>query len=171
MSELEIRRRQEYKKNRKKWMTVQIVALVLVAAIAIGSFLIYDSMNRTYYIEYTESSNIDYKVQYKENDFFEEEWIGKDQEYISSLINNIVADFHYKLNMDTTGVAFDYTYKIDATLLVADKDSGNPYYKMTENILPDTNGTSKRSNSVEVNTNLNIDYNRYIPKDNNILLP
>lgn len=161
MSELEIRRRQEYKKNRKKWMTIQIVALVLVAAIAIGSFLIYDSMNRTYYIEYTESSNIDYKVQYKENDFFEEEWIGKDQEYISSLINNIVADFHYKLNMDTTGVAFDYTYKIDATLLVADKDSGNPYYKMTENILPDTNGTSKRSNSVEVNTNLNIDYNRY----------
>ena len=161
MSELEIRRRQEYKRNRKKWMIVQIVALILIAAVALGSFLIYDSMNRTYYIEYTESSNIDYKVQYKENDFFDEEWIGKDREYISNLVNSIAADFNYKLNMDTTGVGFDYTYKIDATLLVADKDSGNAYYKMTENLLPEIKGSSKKSNSVDINANLNIDYNRY----------
>jgi hypothetical protein len=161
MSELEIRRRQEYKRNRKKWIAIQIAALILVAAIALGAFLIYDSMNRTYYIEYTEKSNIGYKVQYKENEFFDEEWLGENQEYISSLINNIIADFNYTLNMGTTGVGFDYTYKIDATLLIADKDSGNPYYKMTENLLPLTDGTSKRSNSVNVDANLSIDYNRY----------
>ena len=99
MSELEIKRRQEYKKNRKKWIMIQIIALALIAVIALGSFLIYDRMNRTYYIEYTESSNIDYKVQYKENEFFKEEWIGKDQEYIASLINAISADFNYKLDI------------------------------------------------------------------------
>lgn len=161
MSELEIKRRQEYKKNRKKWMMIQIVAIALVAVIALGSFLIYDRMNRTYYIEYTESSDIDYKVQYKENEFFEEEWLGKDQEYISTLINAISADFNYKLNMDAAGVGFEFKYKIDATLLVADKDSGNPYYKVTENLVPMTNGFARSSNNIEINKSVTIDYNKY----------
>lgn len=161
MSELEIKRRKEYKRNRKRWSIIQIVAIVIVAAIALGSFLIYDRMNRTYYIEYTECSKIDYKVQYLENEFFEEEWIGKDQEYISSLVNDIVADFTYKLNMDTVGVGFEYKYKIDATLLIADKDSGKPYRTVTENLLPLTNAAAKRSNSVEVNESVAIDYNKY----------
>ena len=95
MSELDIQRRREYKQNRRKWMIVQIVAIVLLAAIAFGSFLIYNRMNRTYYIEYTEKGTIDYKVQYKENEFFDEVWIGKDQTYISSLIEGISADFGY----------------------------------------------------------------------------
>ncbi|MBE6620901.1 MAG: hypothetical protein E7625_06035 [Ruminococcaceae bacterium] len=161
MSELEIKRRKEYKRNRKRWSIIQIVAIVIVAAIALGSFLIYDRMNRTYYIEYTECSKIDYKVQYLENEFFEEEWIGKDQEYISSLVNGIVADFTYKLNMDTVGVGFEYKYKIDATLLIADKDSGKPYRTVTENLVPLTNASARRSNSVEVNESVSIDYNKY----------
>lgn len=161
MSEFELRRRQEYKKNRKTWSIIQIVAIVIVAAIALGSFLIYDSMNRTYYIEYTEHSNIDYRVQYKENEFFEEEWVEKDQEYISSLVNGIVADFQYKLNMDAVGVGFEYNYKIDATVLIADKESGKPYRTYTENILPLTNAGARRSNSVEVNESVFVDYNKY----------
>ena len=161
MSELEIKRRQEYKRNRKKWAIIQIVAIAIVAAIALGSFLIYDRMNRTYYIEYTECSNIDYKVQYRENEFFEEEWIGRDQEYISSLVNDIVADFTYQLNMDTVGVGFEYKYKIDATLLIADKNSGKPYRTITENLIPLTNASARRSNSVEVSESVSIDYNKY----------
>lgn len=161
MSELEIKRRQEYKRNRRKWTIIQIIAIALLAVIALSSFLVYDRMNRTYYIEYTESSNIDYKVQYKENEFFEEEWLGEDQEYIATLINAISADFNYSLNMDAAGVGFEYTYKIDATLLVADKDSGNPYYKVTENIVPLTNSSARRSNTVEINESVLIDYNKY----------
>ena len=69
MSEKEIIRRQEYKKNRKKWLLVQAVALALAVAIALCSFVVYDQMNKTYYIEYTEGSSIDYQVRYQENDF------------------------------------------------------------------------------------------------------
>ena len=161
MSEFERRRRQEYKKNRKTLSIIQIVTIVIVAAIALGSFLIYDSMNRTYYIEYTEHSNIDYRVQYKENEFFEDEWVEKDQEYISSLVSGIVADFTYQLNMDTVGVGFEYNYKIDATLLIVDKESGKPYRSITDNILPLTNGGARRSNSIEVNESVFVDYNKY----------
>ena len=161
MSELEIKRRQEYKRNRKKWSIIQTVAIITAAIIALGSFLIYDRMNRTYYIEYTENSSIDYKVQYLENEFFEEEWIDKDQEYISSLVKDIAADFNYKLNMDTVGVGFEYKYKIDATLLIADEDSGRPYKTITEVLVPLTNASARRSNSVEINESISIDYNKY----------
>ena len=68
MSEFEIEKRQEYVRNRKKWMIIQMIALALVAAIALGSFIVYDRMNRTYYIEYTENSKIDYRIQYIENE-------------------------------------------------------------------------------------------------------
>ena len=106
MSELERQRRKEYKQNRKKWMIIQFIAIVLLAAIALGSFLIYNRMNRTYYIEYTENGSIDYKVQYKENEFFDKEWIDKDQTYISSLINGMTADFIYRLNTDSSDLGF-----------------------------------------------------------------
>lgn len=161
MSEFEIKRRQEYKRNRKKWMIIQIVAIALLAAIALGSFLIYDKMNRTYYIEYTESSNVDYKVQYVENNFFEEEWIGKEQEYISSLIKTVVADFNYQLNMATDGVGFEYQYKIDATMLIADKDSGKPYRTVTETVLPQVSAVSRKANQIEIKENVQIDYNKF----------
>ena len=131
MSELEIKRRREYKKNRKKWMMIQIIGIVLVAALALGSFFIYDQMNRTYYIEYTESSHIDYKVQYAENPFFKEEWIGSGQAYIASLIQGVEANFTYGLDMDAVNVGFHYHYNVEAKLLIADKDSGKNCYPQT----------------------------------------
>ena len=78
MSELEIQRRQWYKRNRKKWMLIQIVAIAVLAALALGSLLLYNRMNRTYQIEYMENSRIDYRVKYDENEFFPEEWLDKD---------------------------------------------------------------------------------------------
>ena len=161
MSELEIKRRQEYKRNRKKWSIIQIIAIAIVATIALGAFLIYDKMNDTYYIEYTENSSVDYKVQYKENDYFEEEWIDNGQEYISKLVESMTADFRYKLNMQTNGVGFEYKYKIDATLLIADKTSGRPYRTVTENILPLTTKSIQSGNSIEIKESINIDFNKF----------
>ena len=81
MSEIEIKRRQDYKRNRKKWILIQVIIIAVVCVIALTSFVVYDRMNRTYYIEYTENGSVDYKVQYVENNFFEEEWIGSGQSF------------------------------------------------------------------------------------------
>ena len=161
MSELEIKRRQEYKRNRKKWIIIQLVAIILFAAISLGSFIGYNQMNRTHYIEYNESGNIDYKVQYLENEFFEEEWIGKDQSYISSLINGMTADFEYTLNTDSEDMGFNYSYSIDAMLLIADKDSGTPFYTVKENILPSTLSSATAGKPVKIRETVAIDYVKF----------
>ena len=59
MSEKEILNRQQYKKNRKKWILIQTVALVVVAVIALGCFLTYNRLDRTYYPRYTRCSKYD----------------------------------------------------------------------------------------------------------------
>lgn len=161
MSELEIQRRKNYKRNRKRWMIVQIILIVLVSAVALGSFWVYNQMNRTYYIEYTEKGTIDYKVQYRENEFFESEWIDKDQSYISSLIEGINATFVYRLNANSSDLGFSYQYRINAKLLVASKDTGTPYYTYEECIFPPKDSDVKNSSSVYIGEAVTIDYVRF----------
>lgn len=161
MSENEILRRQEYKRNRKKWILIQTIALALVVVIALGSFLVYDRMNRTYYIEYTEQSTIDYQVQYQDNQFFDDPWLEKDQAYISFLIKDILADFHYEMNMAASNVGFDYTYAVTAKMQVADKTSGNPYYTVEEVLLPCTQATTKGGNLVQIDHQVSIDFQHF----------
>ena len=161
MSEIQIRTRQEYKRNRKKWTIIQLVAIALLAAIALSSFLVYNMMNRTYYIEYTESSNIDYSVQYKDSEFFEEEWLAKEKEYISSLVSSIVSEFNYQLNMQTSSVGFEYKYKIDAVLEIADKDSGKAYYSTSENLLAPVTRSIQDTDCVKIDETVVIDYNKF----------
>ena len=161
MSEAERKRRQDYKRNRKKWLIIQIIAIALIAVIAAGSFLIYDRMNRTYYIHYTEDGNIDYRVHLKENEFFDEEWLGKDQAYISSLIDNIVADFEYKLNMEASNVSFDYNYSIDAQLLITDNNSGSAIFDPEYEIVPEITASINKGNSLTIKEQVDIDYVKY----------
>ena len=132
MSEAEIRRRQDYKRNRKKWILIQTVAIISVLVIALGSFLIFDRMNRTYYIEYTEGGSADYDVHYKVNDHFEKDWIEAGQSYVSSLIDIINTQFSYRLDMNQVNVGFDYSYGITAQLIVADKTTGDHIYDPVE---------------------------------------
>ena len=161
MSEKEILKRQKYKQNRKKWLMIQTVALVLVAVIALGSFFVYDRMNRTYFIEYTENSIIDYQVIYQENEYFDDLIRGKDQTYIAHLIDHITADFQYQMNMDAANVDFEYGYSILAQLVVEDKDTGKPYYTAEEQLLPCTQQTAHGGSKVEIQEQVEIDFPKF----------
>ena len=161
MSENEIQRRQEYKQNRKKWLMIQAIAIAVAVVIALGSFLVYDRLNRTYYIEYTESGNIDYQVVYQENAFFDDLVRGEDQTYIAHLIDHITADFGYEMNMGAANVGFDYSYSIQAQLVVADKDTGKPYYTVEEMLLPCTQKTATGGNRVAISEQVDIDFQKF----------
>lgn len=161
MSEVEIKRRQDYKRNRKKWIFIQTVALITVILIALCSFMLYDRMNRTYYIEYTESSAVDYKVQYKSNGFFEEEWIDSGNSYVTALVNNIKADFKYTMNINASEVGFDYSYGITAQLVVSDKTTGDPIFNPTDVLLPETTDSAHRTDGIAIRESVMVDLQKY----------
>ena len=161
MSELEIQRRQEYKRNRKKWAIIQIIAIAILASVMLSSFLVYTILDKTYYVEYKENSYIDYMVQYKENDFFEDEWIEQDKSYISSLVNGISTDFNYLMDMGSAEIDFNYKYNVTAELIISNSSTGKPYYALEEKILPDTNKIAKNASSINIKENVFIDYAKY----------
>ena len=161
MSELEIQRRQEYKRNRRKWTIIQIVAIAVLVALSLGSLLVYNSVNRTYHIEYTENSSIEYMVQYNENAFFTDEWMGMDHTYISELTNDVLADFEYDLCTGSADMSFDYSYSVDLKLVVASKDSGTPFYVVEENIVPKTRKTAEDTSCVKIKESVLVDYDKY----------
>ena len=161
MSEREILNRQQYKKNRKKWILIQAVALIVVAVIALGCFLTYNRLDRTYYIEYTESSEIDYKVVYQENEYFDDLVRGEDQTYIAHLIDHIMADFQYQMGMDASDVSLDYSYSIMAQVVVEDKNTGKPYYTVEEALLPCTQKAIANSNEAEIQEQVTIDFPKF----------
>ena len=161
MSELEILRRQAYKRNRKKWSVVQIVAIALLVTMALVSFLVYNRMNRTQYIEYTESGGVDYTVQYADNEFFPDEWLDKDQSYISALVKGMNADFDYKLNTSSSEMKFDYKYSVSAKMLIASKDKGTPYYVVEEVLVPEKSGKIENRDYLSVKESVAIDFEKY----------
>jgi len=137
------------------------VLLALAVLIALGSFLVYNRMDRTYYIEYTEESYAGYKVHYKENTFFDEEWIGAGQSYVSSLVKGIKADLSYALEMDTSDVAFDYTYEVTAQMIVADKTSGAHIYDPIDVLVPSTTESVAGSDNFSVDQTVYVDFTKY----------
>ena len=157
MSEAERRKRQEYKRKRLRWITVQAIAIALVAIVALGSFLIYDKMNSTYYIEYTEQGAVDYKVHYRENSFYDDEWIGPGNAYVSSLVDGVLADFKYDLSMSTSAVSFDYSYSVDAQIFVVDRETGDPLYSPTYEITPEKTQSASGS-ALEIRERIEFDY-------------
>ena len=161
MSELEIRRRQEYKENRRKWSLIQLIAIVVLVTLALSTFLLYVRLDQTQYIEYVENSGIDYKVQYKENDFFDDEWIDKNQSYISSLIENISADFKYSMDIASSNMDIQYEYWIDAKLLINSKNGGASYYTVEDHILGMKSVLSKNKSKINIKETVAIDYVKY----------
>lgn len=161
MSEKEILSRQRYKKKRKNWLVIQSVALALVALIALGSFFVYDRLNHTYYVDYTEKGSADYQVIYKENEYFDDLVRGEDQTYIVYLIDHILADFSYEMNMDVSEVSFDYSYMITAQLLIEDRYTSKPYYTQEVPLVPCSRYTTHGENRVAIREQVKIDFQKF----------
>lgn len=160
MSEAERKRRLDYKKNRKKWLMIQAIIIAVVAIIVLGSTLTYYQLNKTFYISYTERSDIDYKVVLKPNEFYEESVLDKGQIYVASLIDSVTADLMYELNMETEDVDYEYSYGVEAQLLVADK-SGVAIFDPVYEIKPYATYKDTSDNKLTIKEKVTLDYDKY----------
>ena len=161
MSEAERIRRAQYLANRKKLILFQVVALVLVAILIIGSVFTYNKMNETYYINYYESSAVDYRVQMKPNDYYDSEWLPKNMAYVSTLVNAMEATFKYELDMDASNVDYEYSYRIDATVEISDKSTGSMIFSPSYVLKENTVESQSSNNKLLIKETLPIDYVKY----------
>ena len=161
MSEEEKRKRDLYKRRRDRWIRIQAVLISAVTLLAIVFGFVYYRANQTYYISYDESGAVDYKVYLFENDFFEEEYLGKDQAYVASLIDDVKADFQYTLDMDADNVEYKYSYRVDTVLEIIDKKSGIALFSPSYVSVPEKALAQNSSNMLTINEAVSIDYDYY----------
>ena len=161
MSESEKKKRLAYRKKRKRLIFVQsAIAIVLVLAIAVFGTIFF-KINNDYHVNYTEQNSIDYKVYLKENDFYEEEFLGKDQIYVASLIKSVEADFNYSFAVDAESTDYEVTYGVVGKLIISEKSSGTSIFEKDYVLKEDMLLIVSGSNIVNINEKITVDYDEY----------
>jgi len=133
-----------------------IIGLVLLCAYFVGG------NNKV--MTYKESSDIDYKVMLKDNDFYEKNYQDKNKGYIASIIDSIlITDFNYNVDF-SEDVDYDYSYKLVAEIDVKDQKNDNNIYHFSEVLSEKKNSTDRGDINIDIK-DLSVNF----PKYNNII--
>ncbi len=147
--------------NTKKWaifLLLPSLAFIIFGIFCIiGSISLDDGQSK---ISYSESGNVDYKVYLKDNDYYEEKFLGKDMQYIASLINMINIDFNYQLHA-AEDMKFNYKYKIIGTLKITDRDNKDKVLYTKDYILQEETKKTLKDNNFVIKEDVDIDYEKY----------
>jgi len=146
------------RKNRIKALTVMLLIFVTLTII-LSSIAI--AFNKTYYVNYTETSSVKYGVHLKDNNFYEEDYLDEGFAYIASLIDKVETSFKYGILMDTSkDVEFKYTYRIDSVLQIKDRGTGKLLYAPVYNEFAESSGIIV-GRDVNLKQTVQIDYEKY----------
>ena len=137
-------------------------AIFFAVFFVVGLVLMLQSINfnREEYINYAETSNLDYKVYLKENDFYQEKYLDKGMLYVASLIDHIDIDFLYNFNINEK-VDLDFKYNIVGKLSITDSDGKNVYLTRDYKLLEDKEFSLNQEQDHTIQENIVIDYNEY----------
>ena len=110
---------------------------------------------------YKEKSYLDYETCLKENNYFNEKCLGKDKQYIASIINTVNSTFKYDFEASNK---FDYKYSYDITARMISTEKGNQnkvLYDKSETLLDKKTFQKKNSKNFSIKENVEIDYDKY----------
>ena len=161
MSENEKKKRLEYRRKRSKLLLIQaIIAIVIGVAIVISS-VVYFRINSNFLVSYTEQSAIDYKVYLKPNNEYEEDYLGKDQSYIATLIDSVAIDFNYQIDLDSKWANYNGNYHIDAKLTIQDNSNRKAIFTHTYPLKTTTLFEHLGNNKLNIHETISVSYDEY----------
>lgn len=146
-------------KDKEKYIPLTIVVGIAILAVLLTITILSLTFKKDYKLHYNESSNLDYKVYLKPNNFYREPFLEKDQMYIASLIDNIYANFDYTF-ISNENIGLEYSYYITSSLQINDVN-GAKIYESTEQLVPSKKFTKLSNNTFTIKENLRIDYDKH----------
>ena len=146
--------------KRKNNIISSVCVIVIVFIISLAFLFVYIDKNKVQYVKYKEVSDVLYDVYLKNNNFFDTNTVEKDNQYISELIDKIKANFKYNLTLEQKDVNYKYVYRIEANVVVKDKNTKKALYKYNDTLLEKKEISTSDSN-ISINESIEIDYNKY----------
>ena len=144
----------------RKWficmMIPTLVMLVLTLLVLKGSMY----SEKESVVNYNETGDIDYKVYLKDNSFYSDKYLGKDMQYVASLIDKISINYKYDIKADND-LNFNYKYNIKADLLITDPNDNNKILYKKTNVLVDDKENKGKFNNFIIGDSVNIKYDEY----------
>ena len=137
-------------------------ALLLFAFVGLSLLLFNNilSVNEIKVINYEETGNIDYKVNLKPNDFYEQEYLDKNMVYIASLIKNIDIGVTYNfLISEETDI--DLSYEIVGRLSILDETGKNTIFEKEYVLLEEELINSLGTREQKISEQIILDYDYY----------
>lgn len=141
---------------------VLIYALSLLLCFILATIFMSNAVTtkKDQFITYKETSNLDYKVNLKKNDFYEQKYLGKDMIYVASLIDTIDIDFNYIFDIEKkSDINFDYD--ITGKLVISDTNGQNTFYEKEYDLSKTKKESINSKKSHKINEKISIDYDKY----------
>lgn len=137
-------------------------SLIFLVFIIIGTILLNKSFkfNSEKITKYSEKSNLDYKVYLQKNEFYEQQYLGKDMLYVASLIDNVLIDFDYNFQSENNE-DINFTYSIAATLTISNAQNTKSYFVKTYRLTDDKVIKMTNANIQNIHEQIKIDYPYY----------
>lgn len=163
-----IKKDKVYKTKRKSWRPRHITLWLLVPLVifvVLGGYCIYNGIGfeKEGAVDYQVEGKIDYKVYLKDNDYYEEKFLGPGMQYIASLINVVHTDFDYIFSANED-LNVNYNYQIVAETKVTDRDDASKVlYKANEELVKTKTGQTANG-EIEIREGVDIDYGKYNQK-------
>lgn len=151
----------ELQSGMKKQIYICAFKCVIIAILIIFLLLKYKELSTVTNIKYNENSEIDYRVYLKENEYYDEKYVEKDNQYIASIIDYINAHFKYDLNISEKNIDYDYKYRIEALVDVEEKSTDKSIYTFTEDLVPEKTISHNSNTDAKISEKIEIDYNKY----------
>ena len=155
---------QNRRRKHKIKLAVESIVIIIISIITIVSYF-YLSKNE--YNKYTEKAKVDYKVNLKENEFYEDDYLDEKNTIIASLIKDLEVEFKYNLNLEQDQ-DYTYSYKILAKTSVKESSRDNTIYETTQELLSKEVQESN-AKDLEIAEKVTIDYNEYNEKINKFI--
>ena len=161
-----MKKKDENKIILKQWVRVFLI-IVVIAIMVISAFSVLKALNpqkgskkKEYSYSYT--TNLDYRVYLKNNNFFNTPYMGMNKQYITSLIDHIEVDAKYSFKSDED-LDYTYSYEIIATARGMAEDSDGKKVDVWSKIYPISNLETNSGSGKEFNISktVNVDYNAY----------
>lgn len=141
------------------FMYTFIILLVVIVAQYFTTRKVNDTVLAS--ISYYEQSNVDYRVFYEENPYYDEAYLGKGGTYVSSLIDKIDVDFDYYVNYSDK-LKGKYNYYVRATIFALDNnDSNNIYWQKSFDLTDYQEIIFKDKKDYRIVEKVSVDYPEY----------
>ena len=142
-----------------------ILYIILMIIFTVLAYLFFDrgfNAKTKIYVTYQEKSNLTYRVYLFPNDIYKKKYLGMNERYITSLVDNIEVDLDYNelFNRSLSGY---YNYEVINTLVGYIDDINESVFKKDDKVLKKTEVLNQNDlKEIKINDKIIIDYDKYI---------